>query len=104
SYIYSWMGNPVWQFNNNYADLFPAFWDHQIFPGGLAVISALVCLIIWLFRRRYFLQVPFDHHMKLLSTTALLIFLFYLRVGSFSMYKIIYELPGFGAMRALQRI
>jgi hypothetical protein len=79
------------------------YWNHQIFPGGVAWVAALIVSTIILtklikgklnYRRSGFL----------LFITAVITFLAFLNFNYFSLYTWIKTIPGFGSMQAIQRI
>jgi hypothetical protein len=107
SYIYSHHGSLFWDFLKEVAVKYPAFWDHQIFPGAIALLSLLSFIVFFILRstnRGRFLFVPFDLNTKALFFAGIVTMALFIRFGHFSFYKIIFPLPGFGSMRALQRI
>ncbi|MDI1355526.1 MAG: hypothetical protein PSX36_11435 [bacterium] len=107
SFFYAHNGSLVWQFLNSIPVNFPAFWDHQIFPGGIAMMGMMVFCIIIIFKLRsakYFQGAEAGTPIFILFFTGLITFLFFLRVDHISLYRLIYSFPGYGSMRALQRI
>jgi hypothetical protein len=105
SYCYAWMGSVFWKFNDNIAPEYPAYWDHIIFPGGVAVLSCIILLIVTVIKlRKRSLIFQFDPQFRLFMGAGLICFLLYLRFGHLSLYWLVFKLPGFGSMRALQRI
>ena len=102
SYFFSWNGSLFWDGLRETCISYPAFWDHTIFSGALATIGILFFIFIlpfYIFKKEN-KNLPF----KLLWITAILTFLFFIRIERFSFYKILFHLPGYGSMRALQRI
>ncbi|MCC6371248.1 MAG: hypothetical protein IT236_09610 [Bacteroidia bacterium] len=107
SYFFSWKGSLCWDTLSETCISYPAFWDHEIFAGALATLSFFgvsALLIIALFYKRVFPALQQSLALKIVLLTGLLTFVIFLRVGDFSIYRIIYAVPGFGSMRALQRI
>lgn len=104
SRIFSWRGSFVWNFLDfTYMDL-PAYWDHLIFPGAVAILSALV-LLLWMvaaaYRKnasRYGLFFPF-------TLAMVFTWILFTRFGTFSFYNVLYNLiPGYPSMRCITRI
>jgi hypothetical protein len=107
SFFYVHHGNYVWKFLEHTGDLYDAYWDHQIFPGGLALISFLLFVIIitkkYLFKKNEF-ENEHRTRMVVLLFTSLILFISFLRFQDYTIYRFIYNIPGFDSMRALQRI
>lgn len=103
SFFYSNSGSLFWGSLEHIADDYTCFWDFKIFPGGIATISFFIFIFLFFFRT-YVLKKHFDSGIQVLIWTCLITFLFFIRVEDVSMYKLLFELPGFASMRALQRI
>lgn len=105
SHIFSQEGSLIWDFLSNIAKHYPAWYDHQIFAGGIATICLLVgfyWLISYLVQRKFRttpLSVPL-----MLTITGLLTFVLYLRINDTTAYIALYYLPGFSSMRSMTRI
>jgi hypothetical protein len=107
SYVFSHHGSMMWDFMTGIAVEYPAFWDHKIFPGAIALMSFIFCVflaIVKLIKRNFMISFQYDLQIKILFICGLTTFLIFLRIGDFSLYRIIHHIPGFGSMRALQRI
>jgi hypothetical protein len=108
SFFYSRPGSLLWEPLNNTGAKYQFPWDHQIFPGGIAMISLIVFLgfCAWIMFIRNKKQIPDEHEteLKILFVVTLVTFLCFIRFQGTSLYQYIYALPGFGSMRALQRI
>lgn len=104
SHFSSWSGTLCWDFLRETTIGYPAFWDHLIFAGGVATIG----LFVFLFGIRFFYRSEKQEKNKLqwqaLWLCALLTFVFFLRVNDWSAYRLLHAIPGYGSMRALQRI
>lgn len=107
SFFYSKAGSFIWDFLKNTCANYTYSWDFQIFPGGLAVLSVFLVMLFFfaqslkLFKKNYF---TFDQTQTLFLWVTIFSFLFFIRFGNYSLYRILYSIPGFGSMRALQRI
>jgi len=105
SYLFSQQGSLVWDFLSETAISYKAWWDHQIFTGGIATISLIIgfaWLIIQLVKTKIritTLSIPL-----ILILTGLITFFLYLRFYEISAYVALYILPGFSSMRSLTRI
>ena len=107
SFFFSHPGNALWNFLNETGIKYPNFWDHQIFPGGIAWICMIVCcwiLVSKLISKKYFSFYKVNPPVVLLFITGALTFILFIRHHNFSFYRIIYLVPGYGSLRALQRI
>lgn len=107
SYFFSWRGSLFWDSLSELCIGYPAFWDHEIFAGALATLSFIIVSLIALvalFLKNKLNRFKSDKQVYLLALTGLVTFIVFLRVNDFSLYRIIYSVPGFGSMRALQRI
>lgn len=105
SHIYSHKGSLIWGSLSEIGKNYNAWYDHQIFAGGIATICLLVAFIML---GAEFLKVRLN--LKSMSIPMLLIcvafitFILYLRFSNESAYYIVYQLPGFSAMRSMTRI
>lgn len=107
SFMYSQHGTLFWDFLAELGVHYPAFWDHQLFPGGIALlclIAFFVLVTVQAFKKKMFsAQVP-EKDFLILLITIFITFLLFIRFGDFSLYRILFELPGYGSLRALQRV
>lgn len=107
SFFFSWSGSLCWDVLAGTCISYPAFWDHEIFAGGLATLCLLSTFAFFLFKaisKSFFPSLSATRPGILLFITSALTFLIFMRFGAFSFYRVIYMVPGFGSMRALQRI
>ncbi len=107
SFFFSHDGSFCWGFLSKTGLEYPAFWDHQIFPGGIATLSMVAFIGIVtskLLNKNLLKTFEINNTCILLCIISVFTFLFFMRFQNFSFYKIIHYFPGFGAMRALQRI
>lgn len=107
SFFYSRHGSVFWQFNQDLCVQYENFWDFILFPGGIAlvafaVVGSMTVFAIMARKRAFFAE--FDSTIRLFFVCAVVVCLLYLRFGDFSLYRLIFHIPGFGSMRALQRI
>lgn len=107
SHFFSQTGSILWKVFEKAGMDYPAWWDHQIYSGGIATICLLIFGFIFfakIINTNFFHQVTINKSLIILFFTGLITFLFFIRFGNFSLYKIIFHVPGFAAMRAIQRI
>lgn len=82
----------------------PAFWDHWLFSGWL-VLFGIIGMIYLSFKKSLFRPISFStKNTWLLMITGVITFLFFLRIGDYSLYYFLHFLPGFGAMRSMTRV
>lgn len=104
SHIFSPNGSLCWNFLDCWQQDFPAYWDHQIFPGLIGIVSIF---LFFGFGINQFLR---DKNKKesifyySLLFSALFTFLFFIRIDKASLYFFIFKLPGFASLRSLTRI
>jgi hypothetical protein len=106
SYLYGQFGS-IWSFTAEMENDFLVPWIHQLFPGAIAILSFIGLIVVIIYRRfsqKSFLTESISRAHIFIFLTALLSFLFFVRIGDFSLYRLIYELPGFYSIRAVQRI
>lgn len=99
SYLYSKGGTLVWQFLSTIGSDLPNPWNQQLFPGAIAFFSFFILLGFFLFRRKY-LSKP----VILLFSTGLIIIILFIRFGDYTLYRMVYTLPGYDSMRSMDRI
>ncbi len=82
-------------------DGFHSWWSHFHFMGALPWLAiALLPLVLWKSRA----DVRVRKSLAMLGIAFLLSTVFCMRFGDFTLYKLVYHLPGFGSMRSMDRI
>lgn len=105
SYFFSQPGTLFWDGLSKTGSSYPAYWDHQIFPGGMVMISIILLGFLIAFRKRWKLvNETFTSTVWILLLSGALTFLLFVRYQGFSFYKLLYSFPGFASMRSLTRI
>lgn len=107
SYFFSWRGSLFWDMINETCIKYPAFWDHMLFSGGIATIGIIFFVFLLPFtflKQRFNKQNPEQLNYFLLWITCITTFIFFLRIEQFSVYRLLFTMPGYGSMRALQRV
>lgn len=102
SYLTSTHNSLLWDFSSGWTGDYLAYWDHQIFPGGIAMIGIISLLVVLVVKKRisdYNLK-----HIGLLGITGTITGFFFLRYDSYSAYVVIHSFPGFSSMRSMTRI
>jgi hypothetical protein len=87
----------LWISIANFSPNFPLRWEHQLFPG-LAVVTLVLAGIAWRFHT-YNRTLAWLHFTAVLTLIALT-----LEVHGFSLYLLIWMLPGMSSIRAITRI
>jgi hypothetical protein len=107
SYFTSQDGSLFWDFLSKTSEDYPAHWDHQIFTGITAMVAMIIFIVIGvktLFFKKLFTRLNITKTQGVMLITTIGTFAFYTRFQGYSMYKILYDLPGFNSMRSLTRI
>ncbi len=107
SFFFSQPGSILWSFLETTGMHLTSFWDHQIFSGGISTLCLLLFFfiaILKLLHKRFFSSIFITAYDYLFLFTALFTLLLFTRFNYFSFYKIIFNIPGFSSMRAIQRI
>ena len=104
SFVFSKEGSLFWDFLIIARD-YQSWWSHQLFSGGIAVICLMVGTVFLFLRRKIsFIKQNLNTVAVMFFISAGITFLFFMRVGEYSFYKLLFQLPGFGSMRAITRI
>jgi hypothetical protein len=77
------------------------FWLHYLFPGGVAWLAVLTLPLV-LFNRR----IPVDRRRAIgaVALAFLLSMVVCMDFGGFTLYRLVHALPGFSALRSMDRI
>jgi len=105
SYFFSQHGSLVWDFLSKTATEYPAWWDHQLFAGGIATVSILIFAG---FQIKKLIKNGFRPEkgsiLDYLLISGIISKILYLRAGRISIYFLVFILPGFSSMRSITRI
>lgn len=108
SYFFSWKGSLFWDFISDIGTHYEWYTNYQVFAGGIATLCLLTFGLIYVLKHWFSLKLverfEFTPSLHLFFWLAVFTFLGFMRFGDVSLYKVIFQLPGFGSMRALQRI
>jgi hypothetical protein len=80
---------------------FEQWWLHHLFPGAVLWSGVLLAAVMMISRKLSSAQ---RRHGRFLFVAFLLSTVFCLNINESSLYRVIYEIPGFASMRALIRI
>jgi len=95
SYFYIPKGSILWHFLEKTGESIPYNWEHYLFVGGIPILSLLIFIL--------FIK-KFNSENKMMAFSLILILLFTIKIGNFTIYKLIYFIPGFGSLRAIGRV
>lgn len=102
SYLLYSSSSYFWQYRINVDDL-PSFWNHAISPGYFTLFLTLFC-VVFFFRKIVSKKLRMLTPLGMLGLTGLISFLLFFRIEDFSLYRLVFEIPGYSSMRAIQRI
>jgi len=103
SYLFSSPASFIWSdyLFHPFTESINIWWTHMLFPGILPIASVLVAAILLFFVKKESIQFKF---LAFLVLSTFLSVIFCLNLDGKTLYKFIYEIPGFSSMRALNRI
>lgn len=110
SYFYTGKGTLFYHFLSDIGNQLPFFWNHQISPGLVAIISLVISIAVFITFLLKNLKSRFKSIRKrelkwiVFGLAVFLTFLFFIRIQDLSLYSILFKIPGFSAMRSLTRI
>ena len=106
SYVYVFPGSLLWEALSHHGEEVYIYKTiHKLFPGILPIISTLLMgWIIYRRRKRNQFSTIISKEIQLIGLTFLITFLLFTKFGNFSLYKLIFALPGYGAIRDVARI
>lgn len=102
SYFFTHPGALSWRSLSEHSQFgFPEWWSHFHFMGALPWIAILLLpIVLW----KSGADVAMKKSVAVLGVAFVLSTFFCLRIGDFTLYEVIFKLPGFSAMRAIDRI
>ncbi len=107
SFLYSQNGSALWDSLSDVGGDYTAFWDHQIFVGGTGFLSFIflsIIGIIWLIVKKPSLKVKLTKIQLIFLITCWLTFILFIRFQGFSLYQVVFKIPGFASLRSLTRV
>ncbi len=96
SYLSSASNTLCWHSLENTFHSSQILWDHLLFPGGIAILSLLISIVF--FKKLY------NRENVYYLLGFLLLFIFTLTIKDFSLFKLIFKIPGFNSLRSIGRI
>jgi len=107
SFLFSPKDSFLWSFLNGTANDYENYWDHFLFVGGIALFSMVFFFssqLRNLFKSKRDIFSTSNAGLFIFSIVSLTTFLLFIRTSEFSLYRIIYSIPGFTSLRSLTRI
>lgn len=108
SYFFSWKGSLFWDFISGIGTHYEWYTNYQVFAGGIATLCLLAFGLIYVLKEWFSLKLvrrfEIAPSLHLFFWLGIFTFIGFMKFGDVSLYKLIFQLPGFGSMRALQRI
>jgi hypothetical protein len=113
SYFFSLHGSLFWNFisglysNNTAWYKSPEWMGHQIFPGGIVIISVLLTIVIIGYKIIKINSISTIRHIStfgLIMITGVVTAILFMRYKNISCYRLFFSIPGFNSMRQLTRI
>ncbi|MHB8261262.1 MAG: fascin domain-containing protein [Bacteroidia bacterium] len=101
SYFFTGKSSIMWGVLSDHGIKLPSFWNHFLFVGALPWIGIVIVPIVLLWKHTESLQKKL---IAFISLSFVLSFIFCLNINGFTLYKYIFDLPGFSAMRAINRV
>lgn len=100
SFFYAPKGT-FWTMFEETGKYYPEFWNHQIFPGGMALLAMLLFPVILFLKWK---KGTLNKKLVFLSVAGAFTFLVFIRYSGTSIYQWFFELPGFNSMRSMTRV
>jgi hypothetical protein len=102
SYFFTSKAPVMWEsLSEHGVRAFPNFWDHFLFMGILPWIGIFYVPVLLFFRK---IDPDKRKLIAFLSLGLLFSFIFCLNINGFTLYRYIFNLPGFSSMRSINRI
>jgi hypothetical protein len=102
SYFFTSKAPILWQSLSNHGiDVLPDWWCHFLFMGAIPWIGILSVPFFMCSKK---VELRKKKLLLFLCLTLFLCFIFCLNINGFSLYRIIFMLPGFSSMRSINRI
>lgn len=102
SYFYSTDDAFLWGVLSGVGDDWEWAYTQTLFIGGIALLS--ICTCFFLLLKSDFRRLVLRGEVFPFVITAFLSLIFFMKWGDFSLYTLLIDLPGFGALRSLDRM
>ncbi len=103
SYFSSVKGSLFWDFLSEINIKQAAFWDHRIFVGTVSM-SLLIWFLYKYFKRTITEKKVGNNFEWLIFAVTLLTYILFFRIDKYTLYILLYKIPGFGSLRSITRI
>ncbi len=102
SYFFATPSSWFWSVLSKHAEgKITDWWNHYLFIGSIPWIGTIAAVIYILFKKN---DSSGKRHLLFVATTLFLCIAFCLNVHGFTLYGIIFKIPGFSSMRSIDRI
>lgn len=101
SYFFTSAAPIIWNFLSEHGKVLPIWWCHFLFIGALPWLGILCIPAVMLSRK---IGSERKRFIAFIAVGCLLSFLFSLNINGFTLYKFIFQLPGFASMRGVNRV
>jgi hypothetical protein len=103
SYFFTFPGSKTWSplLYNHSAYGFTDWWNHFLFIGAIPWLAVLITPFVFFSKKIDFSRKKF---LGFIVLSLFLCFIFCLNIGGFTLYRLIFVLPGFSSMRSIDRI
>jgi hypothetical protein len=103
SYFSSVKGSLFWDFLSEINIKQVAFWDHRIFIG-IVSMSLLICFLYKYFKHTITEKKVGNNFEWLIFAVTIVTFILFFRLDKYTLYILLYKIPGFGSLRSITRI
>lgn len=107
SYFFSQRGSLLWDSLADVGIDYRWWWDHNLFPGAITMLSLIgfvFILLLGLIKKNWASKFKLEKRHLLFGLAGLVTLLLFFRYQGVSLYKFVHMLPGFSAVRGVQRI
>lgn len=107
SFFYSQEGSVFWDILSEVGNDYPDSWDHQIFAGSVGTLSFIflsIVGIIWMISKKLRSKLKLNKNQFVFLITCWLTMMLFIRYQGFSLYQMVFKIPGFASLRSLTRI
>ncbi len=101
SYFFTSSAPVVWSFLSHHGTVLPVWWCHFLFIGALPWLGILSVPIIMISRT---IKSGKKLFIAFITLSFLFGFIFSLNINGFTLYKWIFQIPGFASMRGVNRV
>jgi hypothetical protein len=108
SFFFSHGNSYAWKSLEEVGIKYDAFWDHQIFPGGMAMLSLIgffiLVTVLWVLKKWKKKEIVLPIFIVPVTIMMAATFVLFIRYQGHSLYYLVFQVPGFDSMRSITRI